>query len=120
MKQDDRYFVTGGRGPEGATGPNSDLFGPHGDEVSKQLHDAPAVLQENGTPPAKADVQTVGALFGDPPKWLEGQLVRYREDPARYFKPLCAYVAAEVLGDHAHWEEVRDEVERILQEGVHS
>src|SRR5215212_3201741 len=29
-KRNDRYFVTGGRGPEGPTGPGSDLSGPHG------------------------------------------------------------------------------------------
>ena len=34
-KRNDRYFVTGGRGPEGPTGPGSDLSGPHGDEVRR-------------------------------------------------------------------------------------
>jgi hypothetical protein len=137
MKQDDRYFVTSGGGPEGPTGPNSGLFGPHGDgvrrsgpfrrpdlrtspEVSKQLQTEAAVVQENGAPPAEADVQTVGALLATPPSWLAEQLVRYREDPARHFKPLCAYVAAVVLGDDAHWEEVRDEVERELGENTQS
>jgi len=89
-------------------------------EVSKQLQTEAVVVQENGTPPAEADVQTVGALLATPPSWLAEQLVRYREDPARHFKPLCAYVAAVVLGDDAHWEEVRDEVERELGENTQS
>jgi hypothetical protein len=61
---------------------------------------------------AAPDRSTVAGLFADPPSWLSEQLVRYREDPDRYFRPLCAYVAAVVLGDDTHWEEVREEVER--------
>jgi DNA-binding transcriptional ArsR family regulator len=55
---------------------------------------------------------TVADLFANPPDWLVGQLVRYREDSDRHFRPLCAYVAAVVLGDDAHWEEVKEDVLR--------
>src|SRR5215208_2656498 len=107
MKQDDRYFVTGGRGPEGPAGPNSDLFGPHGDEVrrsgllkgpdlrtssevSKQPQTEAAALQTaNGAkPPAVAD------FFANPPSWLPVQFVKDTEDTEKHLGPLCAAIAA--------------------------
>lgn len=60
---------------------------------------------------------TVADFFADPPDWLPKQIEVYRKDPARHLKPLCATVAAEVLGDGLRGDEVREEVERILEEG---
>jgi hypothetical protein len=112
MKQDERYFVIGGGGPEGPTGPNSDLFGPHGDEVSKQLQTpAPALQTKNGAKP-----HTVADFFANPPGWLPGQLEKYHEDPEKHLGPLCAAVAAVVLGDGVRGDEVREEVEWELQQ----
>ena len=62
------------------------------------------------------DTSTVAGFFADPPEWLPRQLEVYRKDPARHLKPLCATVAAEVLGDSLRADEVRAEVERILEE----
>jgi hypothetical protein len=62
--------------------------------------------------------QTVGALFANQPGWLYTQLKVYRENPEQHIKPLCAAVAAVVLGDGARGDEVRGEVERILKEGA--
>jgi len=58
---------------------------------------------------------TVAGLFANPPAWLVTQLEVYREDPARHLKPLCAAVAAVVLGDDARASEVQEEVERELE-----
>ena len=58
---------------------------------------------------------TVAGFFAHPPGWLPGQLAVYRKNPELHFKSLCAAVAAEVLGDDAHWEEVREEVEKALE-----
>ena len=60
------------------------------------------------------DTSTVAGLFANPPAWLVTQLEVYREDPAKHLKPLCAAVAAVVLGDGALGDEVREEVEREL------
>jgi hypothetical protein len=59
----------------------------------------------------------VADFFADPPDWLPKQIEVYRKDPARHLKPLCATVAAVVLEDGARADEVREEVERILEEG---
>jgi len=61
-----------------------------------------------------SDRSTVAGLFADPPDWLLKQLEVYRKDPARHLQPLCATVAAVILGDGARRDEVRDEVEREL------
>jgi len=53
------------------------------------------------TPAQDHDPETVAELFANPPKWLPKQLEVYRENPERHFEPLCAAVAAEVLGDGA-------------------
>ena len=58
---------------------------------------------------------TVAGLFANPPAWLVTQLEVYREDPARHLKPLCAAVAAVVLGDDARASEVQEAVERELE-----
>lgn len=58
--------------------------------------------------------QTVADLFADPPEWLPKQLEVYRENPKRHLAPLCAAVAAEVLGDGTRASEVQEEVEREL------
>jgi DNA-binding transcriptional ArsR family regulator len=63
---------------------------------------------------------TVAGLFANPPDWLPKQIEVYRKDPARHLKPLCATVAAVILGDGLRGDEVRDEVERILAEGTQS
>jgi hypothetical protein len=61
------------------------------------------------------DTSTVAGLFANPPAWLVTQLEVYREDPAKHLKPLCAAVAAVVLGDGARGDEVREEVKRELE-----
>ena len=65
---------------------------------------------------ATPEKSTVVGLFADPPEWLDRQLEVYREDPDRHLRPLCSAVAAVVLGDGVLWEEVREEVERVLEE----
>jgi len=60
------------------------------------------------------DTSTVAGLFADPPSWMPKQLEKYRENPKRHIQPLCAAVAAVVLGDGARGDEVREEVEREL------
>jgi hypothetical protein len=69
---------------------------------------------------ATHDKSTVAGLFADPPDWLVTQLKVYRKNPARHKKPLCAAVAAIVLGDGARAPEVADEVERALEENTQS
>ena len=59
---------------------------------------------------------TVADFFANPPSWLPEQLKVYREDPGRHLKPLCAAVAAVVLGDGAHGYEVLDEVHAELKQ----
>src|SRR5215211_5130369 len=66
----------------------------------------------------KTSPTTVASLFANPPGWLPTQLEKYRENPEQHFKPLCATVAAVVLGDSLRAGEVREEVERILEEGA--
>jgi hypothetical protein len=61
---------------------------------------------------------TVAGLFADPPGWLVTQLGVYRKDPQKHIEPLCAAVAAVVLGDGVRGPEVREEVERIIEEGA--
>lgn len=66
------------------------------------------------------DTSTVPGLFADPPDWLVTQLKVYRKNPARHKNPLCAAVAAVVLGDGGRAPEVADEVERALEENTQS
>ncbi len=61
---------------------------------------------------------SVSSFFANPPDWLPKQIEVYRTDPARHLKPLCATVAAEVLGDSLRADEVREEVEWILKENA--
>ena len=75
---------------------------------------------DDDDPSGPSDTSTVAGLFASPPDWLVTQLVVYRKDPAKHLKPLCAAVAAVVLGDGALGPEVREEVERILEEGAQS
>jgi hypothetical protein len=83
---------------------------PTSPEVSKQLQtDATALQTRNGAKP-----RTVADFFAERPSWLPGQLEVYRENPEKHIKPLCAAVAAVVLGDGARGDEVREEVEREL------
>jgi hypothetical protein len=63
---------------------------------------------------------TVADFFADPPEWLLKQLEVYRKDPTRHLKPLCATVAAVVLGDGLRGDDVRAEVQRILGEDTQS
>jgi hypothetical protein len=60
--------------------------------------------------PERDDPETVAELFANLPEWLASQLEIYRQDPGRHFKPLCAAVAAVILGDGARGDEVADEV----------
>jgi DNA-binding transcriptional ArsR family regulator len=69
---------------------------------------------------AAPDTSTVAGLFVHPPEWLVRQLEVYREDPDRHLRPLCAAVAAVVLGDGVRGDQVRAEVERILEEDAQS
>jgi hypothetical protein len=71
------------------------------------------VLQGNGAAP-RVEPATVVEFFANPPGWLPGQLKVYRQDPGRHLKPMCAAVAAVVLGDGARGDEVREEVEKAL------
>jgi hypothetical protein len=59
--------------------------------------------------------KTVAALFAHPPGWLVKQIEMYREDPGRQLPPLCAAVAAAVLGEPVRGPEVREDVERELR-----
>jgi hypothetical protein len=59
---------------------------------------------------------TVAGLLTDPPGWLVTQLGVYRKDPQKHIKPLCAAVAAVVLEDGARGDEVREEVEKALED----
>jgi DNA-binding transcriptional ArsR family regulator len=59
---------------------------------------------------------SVSSFFANPPSWLSAQLEVYRNNPAKHLNPLCAAVAAVVLGDGARGDEVREEVERIIEE----
>jgi hypothetical protein len=123
VKQNERYFVTGGRGPEGPAGPNSDLFGPHGDEVRRSglpkgpdLRTSPEVSKQAQEKEAELQGEnTVTGLFTNPPEWLTRQLAVYRAAPHRHIKPLCAAVAAVVLEDGTRGDEVREEVEKALR-----
>lgn len=63
-----------------------------------------------------ANTNTVAGLFADPPEWLATQLEVYRENPKKHIGPLCAAVAAVVLGDGLRGDEVREEVEKILED----
>ncbi len=60
------------------------------------------------------DLTTVAEFFANPPDWLTSQLKVYGRDPIRHFGPLCAAVAAEVLGDGARADEVAKEVRRLV------
>jgi hypothetical protein len=60
------------------------------------------------------DLISVAEFFAHAPDWLTSQLKVYRQDPAQHFKPLCAAVAAVVLGDGTRASEVQEEVEREL------
>jgi hypothetical protein len=64
---------------------------------------------------ATPDTSAVAGFFAHPPEWLDRQLGVYREDPDRHLRPLCAAVAAEVLGDGLRGDEVREEVEKALE-----
>jgi hypothetical protein len=65
---------------------------------------------------ATHDKSTVAGLFADPPEWLVRQLKVYRKDPDRHLQPLCATVAAVVLGDGVRGDEVRGELEKVLED----
>jgi hypothetical protein len=62
----------------------------------------------------------VAGLFAHPPEWLVKQLEVYRKDPDRHLRPLCAAVAAVILGDGVRGGEVRAEVEKALEEDAQS
>jgi DNA-binding transcriptional ArsR family regulator len=66
------------------------------------------------------DRSTVAGLFADPPDWLVRQLKVYRKNPALHKQPLCAAVAAVILEDGGRAEEVREEVEKVLEEDMQS
>jgi hypothetical protein len=61
---------------------------------------------------------SVAGLFANPPEWLPKQIKVYRKDPERRLKPLCATVAAEVLGDPLCGEEVAEEVRAFVSAKV--
>jgi AAA domain len=86
------------------------------DEDSSLLSSSQKPYRESGDD--DNEPQTVSSLFANPPAWLVTQLGIFRTNPAQHLKPLCAAVAAVVLGDGARGDEVREEVERILKEGA--
>jgi hypothetical protein len=59
--------------------------------------------------------KTVSVLFANPPGWLVKQLRVYREDPERHLKPLCAAVAAAILGDPDRAPEVEEDVRKEVR-----
>jgi len=59
--------------------------------------------------------KTVSGLFANPPGWLVKQLRVYREDPERHLKPLCAAVAAAILGDPDRAPEVEEDVRKEVR-----
>ena len=69
---------------------------------------------------ATPGTSTVAGLFANPPGWLSRQLEVYREDPDRHLRPLCAAVAAVVLGDGVRGDEVRAEVQKALEKDAQS
>ncbi len=61
--------------------------------------------------------ETVAEFFATPPEWLSKLLEKYRENPERYFKPLCKTVEAAVLDAGGRVEDVAEEVKRELARG---
>jgi hypothetical protein len=57
---------------------------------------------------------TVADFFSNPPDWFVSQREVYRRNPTRQLPPLCAAVAAEVLGNGLRGDEVCEAVEREL------
>ena len=133
-QREQRYFVTGGRGLSRSNRPEIDLDRPKAERSTRstlpkgvdlvdlgkahkqQQKNGSALQTRNGTrPTGTGDASTVAGLFASPPAWLVKQLGVYQEDPAKHLKPLCAAVAAVVLGDGALGPEVRKEVERELE-----
>jgi hypothetical protein len=90
---------------------------PHEKGRGVYLHQTPS---PNGTNKKEtknpAQPPSVSELFADSPAWLPTQLAVYREDPDRHFEPLCNTVAAVLLGDSTRGGEVREQVERELQQ----
>jgi hypothetical protein len=137
-QREQRYFVTSGRGLLRSTLGLIDLDRPKAErstrstlpkgvdlvdlgEVHKLLQTKPAVLQGNEAQTAAENgARTVVGFFANPPSWLPTQLKVSREDPEKHIKSLCTAVAAVVLDDGLRWGEVREEVERILEEDARS
>ena len=133
-RREQRYFVTDEEGLLRSNRLKIDLDRPKAERSTRStlpkgvdlvdLGEAYKQAQKNGARAqaenttqmlATAEVRTVAGLFANPPGWLPTQLEKYRENPKRHIKPLCAAVAAEVLGDGARGSEVREEVERELE-----
>jgi len=88
-------------------------------KAAKATPQEPPLLVPSSPPPGVSDdgenePHTVAGFFANPPGWLPGQLEVYRQDPDRHLKPLCAAVAAVVLGGGALGDVVREEVEKAL------
>ena len=58
--------------------------------------------------------ETVAELFANPPDWLTAELPLYRKNTWRHFNPLCAHVAAVVLGEGLFGHKVAEEVKKEL------
>jgi len=106
------------------TYPGTSSKTPHKDHTnrgggSEETNKGNGSIGSNGSDGAPT-YTTVDEFFGTPPSWLPDQLKIYRENPKRHIGPLCAAVAAEVLGDGLRGDEVREEVERILEENTQS
>jgi hypothetical protein len=138
-QREQRYFVTSGTGLLRSTLGLIDLDRPKAErstrstlpkgvdlvdlgEANKQAQTNGSALQtKSGAKPTDiGDTSTVADLFANPPGWLPTQLEKYRENPQLHFEPLCNTVAAVVLGDSLRGNEVREEVERILEEDARS
>jgi len=83
-------------------------------KVYRLLSSSPDIYIEGDDDDTKATTG-VADLFANPPNWLIKQLEIYRKDPDRQLRPLCAAVAAAVLGETMRGPEVREEVERELE-----
>ncbi len=64
----------------------------------------------------RAEPDTVGELFENPPNWLRLQVEKHLENPAeRTIKPLCTAVATELYSNPFQGTEIRPEVEEALE-----
>lgn len=100
------YYRLDGPGPDDEYNHHRPTPGVSGDDDTRERPDEPRL----------GDLISVAEFFANPPDWLIAELPLYRENPGGYFKPLCAHVAAVLLGDHddARVPRLREEVKKEL------